>query len=94
MSKSRVMTKAMIVAGTRALAKLSPALKNPDLALLPDFEDAREANYEVAVAVAEQAIKDGYASVVWGISEAREKVRERMWEAVYDEFVYDPEGET
>lgn len=83
----------MIVAGTKALAKLSPALKDPDATLLPDFQDAREANFEVAVAVAEQAIKEGLANVEWGVDEAREKVREKIWTPEYSDLVYDPEGE-
>jgi len=92
-SKARQMTNTMIVAGTQALAKLSPALKDPDLALLPDFEDARAANMEVAVAVATQAIKDGLADVDWGIDEVRKRVEEKMWICEYEEYVWDSDGE-
>jgi len=92
-TQSRTLSDTMLIAGTRALAALAPALKDPDDALLPDFADAREANYEVAVAVAEQAIEEGTANVSWGKEEARQKVRERMWIADYENFIYDPEGE-
>ncbi|KAF8324699.1 uncharacterized protein EI90DRAFT_3019455 [Cantharellus anzutake] len=92
-SKARQMSNEMIVAGTQALAKLSPALRDPDLSLLPDFEDARAANTEVAVAVATQAIKDGLADVDWGVDEVREKVEEKMWVAEYEEYGWDADGE-
>ena len=93
-SRSRTVSDKMIIAGTKALAALSPALKDPDAALLPDFEDSREASFEVAVAVATAAIEEGVADVEWGVDEVREKVKEKIWVPQYDEFVYDPEGET
>lgn len=84
----------MIVAGTKALAALSPALKDPDAALLPDFEEARQANLEVAIAVAKQAIDEGLANVEWGADEVRAKVEEKMWLPIYDEYEFDEKGET
>ena len=84
----------MIIAGARRLASLSPALKDPDAALLPDFADAPEINFEVAVAVAELAFEEGCAAVEWEKKEARERTRAAMWKPVYGEYVYDPEGET
>ena len=90
---SRTMTDSMILAGTRRLASLSPALSDPDKPLLPDFADAPEVNYEVAVAVAEQAVEEGSAGVPWGKSEVAERVREAQWVPVYKEFVWDQEGE-
>ncbi len=65
--------------GAQALASLSPALKDPELALLPDFQDAPEVNYEVAVAVAEHAISEGIANVQWKKEEVRERLKERIW---------------
>ncbi|KIK71481.1 hypothetical protein GYMLUDRAFT_33660 [Collybiopsis luxurians FD-317 M1] len=93
-SKSRRMTDTMIIAGARRLASLSPALKDPDDALLPDFGDAPEVNFEVAVAVAEQAIEEGSAGVDWKKDEVREKAKEKLWVPVYGEYVYDVNGET
>ena len=92
-TQARIMTDSMIIAGTRRLASLAPALKDPDLPLLPDFADAPEVNYEIAVAVAEQAIEEGSAGVDWRKEEAREKIRQAQWIPVYKEFIYDPEGE-
>ncbi|EJD41506.1 hypothetical protein AURDEDRAFT_68655 [Auricularia subglabra TFB-10046 SS5] len=92
LSQSRSLTDTMLIAGTRALASLSPALKDPDASLLPDFGDAPDVNFEVAVAVAEQAIEEGQANVSWSKGEVREKAREARWEPVYQRYVYDPNG--
>lgn len=109
-SQSRTMSDTMLLAGTQALASLAPALKDPDQALLPDFQgmypycvastnydswfiDAKRANYEVAVAVAEQAIAEGSAGVKWKKEEVRERVKAKQWEAFYGTFKYDPKGE-
>lgn len=91
-SQSRALTDTMLIAGTRALAALSPALKDPDAALLPDFADAPDVNFEVAVAVAEQAIAEGQANVEWGKDEVRARAKEARWEPVYQQYVYDPQG--
>lgn len=82
----------MIVAGTRRLAALSPALKDPDDALLPDFGDAPGVNLEVAIAVAEQAITEGSAGVDWKVEEVRAKAQAFQWKPVYGTYVYDPDG--
>ncbi|KAG7100115.1 hypothetical protein E1B28_001895 [Marasmius oreades] len=92
-SESRRMTDTMIIAGARRLAALSPALKDPDAALLPDFGDAPEVNFEVGVAVAEQAIEEGVASVKWKKEEVRDRARERVWKPVYGEYVFDENGQ-
>lgn len=91
-TQARTMTDSMILAGTRRLASLAPALRDPDLPLLPDFADAPEVNYEVAVAVAEQAVEEGSAGVEWSKGEVRERVKNEQWVPVYKEFVYDEEG--
>ncbi|KAI0325405.1 hypothetical protein GY45DRAFT_1260925 [Cubamyces sp. BRFM 1775] len=94
LSKARALTDTMIIAGTRRLASLAPALKNPDDALLPDFEDAPGVNYEVAVAVVEQAIEEGSADVDWKKEEVRDKVKAAQWKPLYGTYVYDPNGTT
>ncbi|KAH9885385.1 hypothetical protein C8Q73DRAFT_749189 [Cubamyces lactineus] len=94
LSKARTLTDTMIIAGTRRLASLAPALQNPDDALLPDFEDAPGVNYEVAIAVVEQAIEEGSADVDWKKEEVRDKVKEAQWKPLYGTYVYDPNGET
>ncbi|KAF9071981.1 hypothetical protein BDP27DRAFT_1218312 [Rhodocollybia butyracea] len=92
-SKSRKMSDKMIIEGAKALASLSPALKDPDDALLPDFGDAPSVNFEVAVAVAEQAIEEGSAGVDWKKEEVRAKAQEMIWRPVYGEYIYDVNGE-
>lgn len=88
--QSRRMTDTMIIAGARRLASLSPALKDPDNALLPEFGEAPEVNFEVAVAVAEQAIEEGSAGVPWSKEQVRGKAREKQWQPIYGEYIFDP----
>ncbi|KAI0640264.1 hypothetical protein C8Q77DRAFT_1214531 [Trametes polyzona] len=92
LAQARALADTMIIAGTRRLASLAPALKDPDDALLPDFGDAPAVNYEVAVAVVEQAIEEGSAGVEWKKEDVREKVAEAQWKPLYGTYVYDPEG--
>ncbi|KAG6852145.1 hypothetical protein C0991_002628 [Blastosporella zonata] len=93
LSKSRHMTDSMIIAGALRLASLSPALSDPDDALLPDFADAPKVNFEVGVAVAEQAILEGSAGVEWSKDQVREDASKKVWLPVYGEFTYDEQGE-
>ena len=90
-TQARKLTDTMIIAGARRLAALSPALQDPDNALLPDFSDARHVNTEVAVAVAEQAIAEGSAGVNWDREEVRDRIAETQWVPEYPELVYDAE---
>ncbi|CAL1694896.1 unnamed protein product [Somion occarium] len=92
-SRSRALTDSMIVAGTQRLAELSPALKDPDDALLPDFGDSPAVNLEVAIAVAEQAIEEGSAGVDWKKEEVRGKAKGKQWKPLYGQYEYDPNGE-
>lgn len=92
-SQSRTLTDSMIVAATRCLASLSPALKNPDDGLLPDFGDSPAVNLEVAVAVAEQAVEEGQAGISCRKEDVRKLVTEAQWKPVYGRYVYDVNGE-
>ena len=93
LAKSKRVTDTMIIAGAQRLAALSPALADPDDALLPDFGDAPDVNFEVGVAVAEQAVEEGTAGVGWAKEEVRKRAEEKRWQPVYGEYIYDPEGE-
>jgi len=93
LAKARLLTDSMILAGAQRLASLSPALKDPDDALLPDFADAPSVNFEIAVAVAEQAIAEGIANVDWNDQEVRENAKRVQWLPVYEKYVYDENGE-
>jgi len=92
LTETKAVSDSMIIAGAQALASLSPALKDPDASLLPDFEDAPAVNFEVAVAVAEHAIDEGLANVKWKKEEVREKLKERGWHPIYGTFHYDAAG--
>jgi malate dehydrogenase (oxaloacetate-decarboxylating) len=93
LAQSRTVTDTMIIAGARRLASLSPALKDPDDALLPDFADSPEVNFEVSIAVAEQAIEEGSAGVEWKKEDVRAHAQEKRWIPEYGTYVYDPQGE-
>jgi len=92
-SQSRILTDSMIIAATRRLASLSPALKDPDDGLLPDFGDSPAVNLEVAIAVAEQAVEEGQARISSRKEDVRRVVTEAQWKPVYGEYVYDVSGE-
>lgn len=78
-------------------------------ALLPDFGDSPAVNFEVAVAVCERALEDGVAGLGWEDwyegegdnkllkegwkDEVRKRAKERAWMPVYNEYVYDENGE-
>ncbi|KAH9176856.1 hypothetical protein EDB89DRAFT_1936871 [Lactarius sanguifluus] len=93
LAKARLLSDTMILAGAKRLALLSPALKDPDDALLPDFADAPSVNFEIAIAVAEQAIAEGIANVDWGDQEVRENAKKMQWLPEYGKYVYDENGE-
>ncbi|RXK40536.1 malate dehydrogenase (oxaloacetate-decarboxylating) [Tremella mesenterica] len=94
LSQSKAMTPDMIVAGAKRLSELAPALKDPDQALLPPFGDIGDINFEIALAVLEQAVQDGDASseVPKGKEERRNWAKGRRWTAVYPEYEYDEGG--
>lgn len=104
------MTDGMLIAGTRRLAELSPALKSIKgesgekgsvedkhgnvPPLLPDFEEVPHINFEVAISVAEAAIDEGVARIEWGKEEVRRKAEEMMWTPRYARYEYDHQGQT
>ncbi|KAG6807541.1 hypothetical protein H0H93_001484 [Arthromyces matolae] len=93
LAQSLHMTDSMIIAGARRLAALSPAISDPDNALLPDFADAPKVNFEVGVAVAEQAIIEGTARVNWSKDQVREEASKKIWLPVYGQYIYDEQGQ-
>jgi malate dehydrogenase (oxaloacetate-decarboxylating) len=98
----------MLIAATRRLAELSPALKSHQgesgsegqvkdaegnlPPLLPDFGDAPEVNFEVALAVAKTAMDEGLSNVDFGLEELRERAEALRWTPAYPTYEYDPEG--
>ncbi|KAM3491422.1 hypothetical protein MY3957_005282 [Beauveria namnaoensis] len=86
LSRSRLVSKKMLVAAVEALKAKSPALEDPTRALLPDLEDARDVSVEIAAGVICCAVEEGLAQEE-GIpsdgEELREWIRAQMWDAVY-----------
>nr|XP_031860408.1 uncharacterized protein CI109_004018 [Kwoniella shandongensis]KAA5527480.1 hypothetical protein CI109_004018 [Kwoniella shandongensis] len=96
LSSSSKMTDKMIVAGSKRLSELSSALNDPDQSLLPEFGDAPDVNFEVALAVIDQAIKEG-VSREEGIPTDKEGRRKwakgKVWRgSEYLEYQYDEAG--
>ena len=54
----------MLVAAAEVLGSLSPAIKDPELPLLPALGEARDVALKIALAVALQAISDGVAPML------------------------------
>lgn len=82
----------MIIAAAKALASRSPALKDPDSALLPDVKYVRETSTYVAAAVILKAIEEGHARNEdlpnvkpgeEGAEEMRQWVIKHQWKAEY-----------
>ncbi|KAF4612419.1 hypothetical protein D9613_004595 [Agrocybe pediades] len=108
LARSRIVTDTMLIAGARRLAQLSPAINSDEdpeyngAALLPDFGDAPKVNLEVAISVAEQAIREGSSSQEYAndeekeqaIREVRENALKRVWVPVYPKYEYDENGMT
>ena len=110
LSQSRRVTETMLVEGAKRLATLSPAiqatasLKNLEQyeyngeALLPDFGVAPGVNFEVGIAVAEQAAREGTACASWlsngdgADQQIRMMAKENVWVPVYLQYVYDEHG--
>jgi malate dehydrogenase (oxaloacetate-decarboxylating) len=72
-------TDGMLLAASKAVAGLVDVNRS-GASLLPDVENLRAASATVAVAVAEQAAKEGVARP---LDDPVEAVQEAMWQAVY-----------
>ena len=81
-SRPRRVTDGMIMAAAKALAQLSPALKDKNARLLPPIADSRKVGFVVAEAVARQAIDDGVSELA-GAAGLADQVRAYVWEPVY-----------
>lgn len=86
LSRAKLITPAMLVEATKALASQAPAMKDPDAALLPDVGDVREVSVKIAAAVIKQAVKEGVAQeedVPESDEDLDEWIRVQMWKAEY-----------
>jgi malate dehydrogenase (oxaloacetate-decarboxylating) len=85
-SKAKHVSDGMIMSAAKALAALSPTLKNKEAPLLPPITDSRKVSLPVAEAVGKQAIAEGLAGVADERSFEKE-LREYVWEPVYLPYV-------
>jgi malate dehydrogenase (oxaloacetate-decarboxylating) len=102
LAKAKEITDQMIIAGAHRLAELSPAIHAQKESqgrtwngepLLPDFGEAPKVNFEIGVAVAEQAIREGNSGVAGlKVEDVREKAKEKVWVPLYADYEYDPKG--
>jgi malate dehydrogenase (oxaloacetate-decarboxylating) len=83
---ARRVSEGMFLAAARALAELSPAIEDPNAALLPPLTSIREASRRVAVAVALAAQADGTADLL-SEEDLQAKITDAMWEPAYRELV-------
>jgi malate dehydrogenase (oxaloacetate-decarboxylating) len=84
-AQARRISDRMFLAAARAVAELSPALRDPAANLLPPLVDLRKISFQVAVAVAKQAIAEGLADERTE-AEIAAAVRSKMWEPVYARY--------
>ena len=88
LSRASVCTDEMIVAASKALAKLSPALEDVNQALLPGIKDIKEISKVIVIHVVRAAVKEGVARVEGvPVDEGDEKlgewVEKQMWRPEY-----------
>lgn len=86
LSRTRLMTPALLVAAVQALASAAPVLNNCGAGLLPDVEDVREISVQIARNVIKKAVEDDLAlekGIPSDDAELEEWIREQMWKAEY-----------
>jgi malate dehydrogenase (oxaloacetate-decarboxylating) len=79
-ARARRVSDRMLLAAAEAVADMVD-VSRPGASLLPQVESLRATSATVAVAVAEQAAREGLARVE--LTDAARQVREAMWQPVY-----------
>lgn len=80
--QARRVTDKMFMAAAKALASCSPARQNPNANLLPPLDEVREVSYQVALAVAKEAVKSELADYKTE-ADIEQCLRTHIWEPVY-----------
>ncbi|KAF1942423.1 hypothetical protein EJ02DRAFT_422170 [Clathrospora elynae] len=86
LSRTRLMTPALLVAAVQALASAAPVIKGSGAGLLPDVEDVREISVQIAKNVIKKAVEDDLAQqkdIPTDDADLEEWIREQMWSAEY-----------
>ena len=82
---ARRVSDGMFMAAAEALSTCSPALTDPDAALLPRLDQVRAVGREIAYAVAAQAIAEGLADPC-DAEETKRRIDATCWEPAYRPF--------
>ena len=75
----------MFLAAAKAIAAQSPARRDPNANLLPPLVEIRKLSFEVALAVARQALQEGCAESL-SEEETAAAINAKMWEPVYTPY--------
>ncbi len=88
--EAKTITDSMFLAAALALRDLSPILRDPSGALLPDVEQARAVARSVALAVAEQAQTDGATDILLSKEQTASRIDAMMWFPHYPKIHVQP----
>lgn len=80
-------TDKMFMAAAKALASCSPAKKDPNANLLPPLNEIRQVSYEVALAVAKEAVNSQLALQLEE-KDIEKKIKENIWKPQYLPYHY------
>ena len=86
LSRTRLLTPALIVAAVKALASTAPVITGTGDGLLPDVTHVREISVQIAKSVIRTACQEGLAQekdIPTDEEELEEWIREQMWDARY-----------
>ncbi|KAF1916665.1 hypothetical protein BDU57DRAFT_587599 [Ampelomyces quisqualis] len=86
LSRTRLMTPAMLVTAVQALASEAPVLKGSGAGLLPDVEDVCDISVKIARNVMNKAVENNMAQekkIPDNDKDLEEWIREKMWNAQY-----------
>ena len=84
-SNAKRVSDGMLMAATKQLAALSPALSDPTKSLLPKIARSREISRAVAHAVVKQAVAEGLASID-ADADIDELIGDYVWEPIYHPY--------
>jgi len=82
---ARRVSDGMLMAAARSLAEISPARLDPRANLLPPVNELRQVSYRVALAVAQQAQREGLAKPT-DVGDLEALVRRRIWTPIYHPY--------
>ena len=83
--RARRISDGMFLAAANAIAAQSPTRRDPNANLLPPLTEIRKLSFQVAVAVARQAQKEGCADAL-SEEQAAAAISAKMWEPVYASY--------